>query len=361
MLAVNTAGLLARRTALEELGGLEPALPVFGNDLDLGWRAAAAGRTTLVVPRAVVFHAEAAHRGLRRTPLTGARTHFQERRAALWTLLANSRGAFLPLQVVRLVLGTLLRTLGLLLVRAPGAAVDEVAALASVLVRPGELRAARRRRREARGGAGPDQARVRRLLAPPWLPYRHGLDALGDAAAALGEHASDVAERRRLAAAERDPSSLAARRVAHDDGRDDLDDPGLLTRVVTSPVALLLVLVMVALLVAARAGLGTVVGGALSPAPDSAGRWWSLRAGVLARAGPGHRRARAPRRAAAGRAGLGADGPAGAVSALMLLSAPLALGASWRLLRRGRPPRRPPRAVALAAPARGRRPTRWCR
>ena len=39
---------------------------------------------------------------LRRTPLTGRHTHYQERRAALYTLLANARRRALPLQVVRL-------------------------------------------------------------------------------------------------------------------------------------------------------------------------------------------------------------------------------------------------------------------
>ena len=83
VLAVNTAGMLVRRRTLRELGGFERALPIFGNDIDFGWRAAAAGRRTIVVPQAVVFHAEAAHRGSRRTSLTGRHTHYQERRAAL--------------------------------------------------------------------------------------------------------------------------------------------------------------------------------------------------------------------------------------------------------------------------------------
>ena len=72
VLAVNTAGMLVRASVLEELGGFDETLAMFGNDIDFGWRAAATGRTTLVVPDAVVFHAEAAHRGVRRTPLTGA-------------------------------------------------------------------------------------------------------------------------------------------------------------------------------------------------------------------------------------------------------------------------------------------------
>ena len=69
--AVGSAGMLVRRSVLEELGGFDEQLPIFGNDIDFGWRAAAAGHRTLVVPGAVVFHAEAAHRGVRRTPLTG--------------------------------------------------------------------------------------------------------------------------------------------------------------------------------------------------------------------------------------------------------------------------------------------------
>ncbi len=90
VLAVNTAGMLVRRTVLNQLGGFDRQLPIFGNDIDFGWRAAQAGHRTIVVPQAVVFHAEAAHRGIRRTPITGRHTHYQERRAALYTLLANS-------------------------------------------------------------------------------------------------------------------------------------------------------------------------------------------------------------------------------------------------------------------------------
>ena len=73
------------------------------------------------MPQAVVFHAEAAHRGLRRTPLTGRHTHYQERRAALFTLLANSRSRVWPLQAVRLAFGTFVRMFGYLAIRSPGA------------------------------------------------------------------------------------------------------------------------------------------------------------------------------------------------------------------------------------------------
>ncbi|MEV5002676.1 glycosyltransferase family 2 protein [Nocardioides sp. LML1-1-1.1] len=335
VLAVNTAGMLVRRTVLEELGGLDPELPIFGNDVDLGWRAAAAGRTTLIVPQAVVFHAEAAHRGVRRTPLTGRHTHFQERQAALFTLLANARGATLPFQVLRLVLGTLLRMIGLLCVRAVGEALDEAAALVAVLRHPGRVRAARRTRKEAvaalRGGEGPDRARVRRLLAPWWLPYRHGLDLLGDLLAAATNQAADVAERRRAAAAERD-AGTAPPAARHRDEDEDYADTGWVVRFLTNPYAVVTALVVVALLIGVRDVYGGFSGGALSPAPGSAGDWWRLHTESWHPIGVGSEVPAPPYVLALAVLGL-PFGPATLVSLLMALAAPVALWGAWRFLR----------------------------
>lgn len=335
VLAVNTAGMLVRRAVLEELGGFDPALPIFGNDLDLGWRAAAAGRTTLVVPRAVVFHAEAAHRGTRRTPLTGRHTHFQERRAALFTLLANGRGITLPFQVLRLVLGTFWRVLGLFAVRAVGEGLDEVAALVAVLRHPGDVRSARRARREAvaalRGEEGPDRERVRRLLAPWWLPYRHGLDFLGDLLAAATNQAADVAERRRAAAAERDAAS-APPVARHRDEDDDFADTGWVVRFFTSPTALATAVVVLALLIGVREVVGGVSGGALSPTPGSVGDWWRLHGEGWHPIGFGSDVPAPPYVLVLAVLGL-LVGPTLLVSLLMALAAPLALWGAWRFLR----------------------------
>ncbi|HWJ65968.1 MAG TPA: glycosyltransferase family 2 protein [Nocardioides sp.] len=335
VLAVNSAGMLVRREVLEELGGFDPALPIFGNDLDLGWRAAATGRTTLVVPRAVVFHAEAAHRGIRRTGLTGRHTHFQERRAALFTLLANARTATLPLQVVRLALGSVLRMIGLLCVRAVGEALDEIAALIVVLRHPGRLRAARRARAEAiaavRGADGPDRARVRRLLAPWWLPYRHGLDLVGDLVAAATNQAADVAERRRAAAAERD-AATAPPAARHRDEEDDFADTGWVVRFFTNPAALATTLIVLALLIGVRAVVGGVSGGALSPAPESAGDWWGLHLEGWHPIGFGSEVPAPPYVLPLAVLALPL-GPSLLVSLLMALSAPVALWGAWRFLR----------------------------
>ena len=319
-LAVNTAGMLVRRSVLAELGGFDEQMPIFGNDIDFGWRAAAAGHQTLVVPQAVVFHAEAAHRGVRRTPLTGRHIHYQERRAALYTLLVNASTRSLPWRVLRLGLGTLVRMLGLLLVRQVGQALDELAALVSLYGKPGLVLRARRERQ--RRGAGTTD--VRPLLAPWWLPYRHGLDVVSDLAAAATNQASDVAERRRIAAGK------PVRVVDEEDPW--AEEQGWVARFLTNPVAVGGVLFVALALVGAREAFGTVAGGALSPVPASVSDWWQL-----------HLQSRHP-------IGQGTEVPAPAyvlplallgslvgttatVSLLLVLAVPLSFWGAWRFLR----------------------------
>ncbi|WP_210650443.1 glycosyltransferase family 2 protein [Nocardioides sp. SYSU D00065] len=336
VLAVNTAGMLVRRDVLEALGGLDEELPIFGNDIDFGWRAALAGHRTLVVPQAVVFHAEAAHRGLRRTPLTGRHTHYQERRAALFTSLANVSSRGFAWQYVRLFLGSLLRVVGFLAVRSVGEALDELAAALSVHGRPGQVLAARRERARRREG---EPADVRRLLAPAWLPYRHGLDFVTDLASAATSQAADVAERRRLArAADAAPGVVDGgerrREQAEDDDEAYLTDTGLVARFFTNPVAVVLVLFGVLALVAGREALGSITGGALSPVPSAAGDWWRLHAATWHPLGTG---TDVPAPAYVLPFAIAASillGHTGAVvSALMLLAVPVAAWGAWRLLR----------------------------
>ncbi|MCM0619379.1 glycosyltransferase [Nocardioides bruguierae] len=338
VLAVNTAGLLVRRSVLEELGGLDPRLPVFGSDIDLGWRAAARGHTTVVVPQAVVFHAEASHRGLRRTPLTGRHTHFAERRAALYVLLANSRGGWrLPFHLVRLTLGTLLRMLGFLLLRSPGEALDELAALLATVAQPRIMRAAHKERRAA---ATAPAGQVRSLLPPWWLPYRQGLDLVADLLAALFSSAADVAERRREAAAAADPSSFAARRLAAERAAAEAEegdvgaDTGAVARFLSNPVAVALTVLVLSLLVASRDAWGTVVGGGLAPAPDTLGGWWQVWTESVHDVGSA---SDVPAPALVGPllwlGAVLAASPALAVSAVMVLAAPVALLGAWRFLR----------------------------
>ncbi len=268
VLAVNTAGMLVRRSVLEQLG-FDRRLPIFGNDLDFGWRAARAGHRTIVVPDAVVFHVEAAHRGVRRTELTGRHFRRSERQAALYTLLVNGSARSLPFRGVRLLLGSLLRVLGFLLVRSPGEAADELAAVAAVYGQPWRVWSGRRHRRRT---ATVSHGEVRHLLAPVWLPYRHGLDFVSDVAAAVAHQASDLSAARRsrsLGAMDTGPVDPEAQNLP--------EDTGLVARLVTNPVIGVFVLLVVLAFVAARGMLGTgaLAGGALLPAPASAAHWWS--------------------------------------------------------------------------------------
>ena len=327
VLAVNTAGMLVRRWVLDELGGFDRELPIFGNDLDFGWRAALAGRHTVIVPQAIVFHAEAAHRGLRQTPLTGRHTHFQERRSALFTLLANSPSRFLLWRTIRLAFGTFWRVIGFLLVRSVGEALDELAALLSIYAHPGQIAAARRQRRDL---VTADREDVKPLLAPGWLPYRHGLDFLSDIAAAVTLQASDVAERRRAAKIAADGGPVRRHQEEDELG----EDSGIVVRFLTNPVAVLLALFVIAALIGSRAAWGHVSGGALSPAPLQASSWWgtyvehwhALLNGTDVPA-PAY-----VLPLAVGASLLGGNAPL-LVSLILVLSVPVGLWGAWRFLR----------------------------
>lgn len=327
VLAVNTAGMLVRREVLEELDGFDPQLPLYGNDLDFGWRAARAGYRTVAVPDAIVFHAEAAHRGLRRTRLLGrrTRTHRAEREAALYTLLANASSRALPWQVLRLFLGTLLRFLGYLLARSPGHAGDEIAALVNVYRRPDRIREARRRRRIQHGDQPPD---VRELLAPWWLPYRHGLDFLDDLATAAANQGREAAERRRVARAEE--SGVVLERS---DEEEFPQDTGLLARFLTSPVALTLTAFALLCVWGAREAFGHLSGGALSPTPATDNDWWRLLIEGWHQLGQGTD-APAPGYLLplAAMASVLLGKPAVAISVLLLLAVPVAAWGAWRFL-----------------------------
>lgn len=348
VLAVNTAGMLVRRDVLQDLGGFDPQLPIFGNDLDFGWRAGRAGHGVLVVPRAVLFHAEASSDGARVTELTGDYPHRADRAAALYTLLANVPSRKLAWQTLRLFLGTLLRVLGFLVVRAPGEARDELLALWDVYSRPRVVRAGRRWR--AAAGRSPEPAqrraadrRASRLLARWWVPYRHGLDALVDLGQALTAGASDVAERRRaqkalttVAPTVNAPAAPVRPRGGAAPGADDEEvyaDTGWVARFITNPVALGLLLVLVLVTVAAREAFGTVIGGALSPVPAQVGDWWRLYLDHHHSLGTGSDVAAPGYVPLLALLGSVLGGPTHAISVLMLGSVPLAIWGAWRLLR----------------------------
>jgi GT2 family glycosyltransferase len=269
VLAVGTAGALMRRDVWDEVGGLDPALPVFRDDLDLGWRVNAAGHRVVVVPTARIRHARAATTGRRVTPAAPGSPAGVDRRNALLVLLAHAAGPRLLTALPRLVLGCLLRALGFLLTRQVGAARDELAALLAVLARPGRLLAARRQR--ARTRTVPPRA-LKPLLAKRSGRARARLEALADWASGGAA-----------------PGAAPMLGDPGPDGPDDLEDlappgGGALRRLLLRPGVLVTLTLALLALLAERAVLafhgGRLVGGALLPVPGGAKDLWASYVGA---------------------------------------------------------------------------------
>jgi GT2 family glycosyltransferase len=153
VLAVSTAGALIRREVFEELGGFDRNLELFRDDVDFGWRMHVAGHSALVVTSAIGYHAQAAATERRGIDIAGAPLHrplLLDRRNAAYVLLANSSWWKLPLLAIQLLSGALIRSVAFLFAKLPGYASDEILAIASLLIHPGELLAARKSRRSQR-------------------------------------------------------------------------------------------------------------------------------------------------------------------------------------------------------------------
>ena len=261
VLAVGSAGLLIRRDVWDQLDGFDPRLVMFRDDLDLGWRANLAGHRVCVVPDAVVHHAEAASRGRRTPQAAGGRAHRADRRSALHVLLANAPWYAVPWHGLRLGVGSALRTLGLLLSKAPGEALDEIAAM-SVLVNLGALARARRARRPLRKVS---PGSVRRLLAPPLSGVRHTFEWANGLLAGRIDLSASVGSAMESGPTGEDEDSLTA-------------GPSRFGSLARRPGFLLFLGLTVVSLVAFR-GLvtdaGQLLGGMLLPAPDGAGAMWA--------------------------------------------------------------------------------------
>ena len=181
VLAVSTAGALIRRDVFEELGGLDPNLTLFRDDVDFGWRARAAGHSVMVATGAVAFHAQASANERRTVEVDGAFLHrplLLDRRNAAYVLLSNSSWWILPWLVIQLLGTAIARAIGYLIAKLPGYAADEILAVGSLIVRPGLIIAARKVRKKQRFVS----ARVIAEFIPPrWSQIRLASEGVVDA------------------------------------------------------------------------------------------------------------------------------------------------------------------------------------
>lgn len=172
VLSVSTAGALIRRDVFEELGGFDSNLELFRDDVDFGWRLHRAGHGVLAVSNAVGFHAQAAATERRAIDVQGAFLHrprLLDRRNAAYVLLANASWWKLPILTVQLFGGALIRSVGYLFAKLPGYAGDEILAIGSLLIHPGELIDARKKRRSERFVAS---SVVKQFIPSRWTQLR---------------------------------------------------------------------------------------------------------------------------------------------------------------------------------------------
>jgi GT2 family glycosyltransferase len=255
-LAVSSPGMLVRRDVWDSVGGFDPAMALFREDVDFCWRVHAAGYRVRVITDAIVYHAEASAR--RRRPVSVARRPRQlDRTNAMLTLIGNLPAMQALVSAAGNLAVSILRALFFLLGKRLAAGLDELAAVGSVLGHPLRLLAMRRRRARGRRAA---YGRLRRDL-PPGRSLRRIAEFMASAMSKSG--AADTAGSHH---ATDDP----------DDADYLLTDIGLAQRIMTHPGVLLFLALTAISLVAERSllGSGPIGGGELIPAWGGASGLW---------------------------------------------------------------------------------------
>lgn len=263
VLAVSSAGMLVRRDVWDQLGGFDPSLPIFRDDIDFCWRVGGAGHRVLIVTEAVAYHAEAAARRRRRISSASDHPRRLDRRNALFVLLANLPFGGMVGAFIRNSLASLLRVLMYVVAKQPANAYDEAVAITSVWVTPVRLIRARFRRRENRRRT---YSAIRPFLARG-VAMRQFTDMVANMLS--GSPALDTPGRHQ---------AVLAAPQAEDDEDPLRDDQSLLRRVMARPGVLLVLALTVVTLIAERSlfvGAG-LAGGALPPVWGGASDLWDL-------------------------------------------------------------------------------------
>ncbi len=261
-LAVSTCGMLVRTAVWQDLDGLDPALPVFRDGVEFGWRAHLNGYRVVTTPAAEMTHRQVGRGGLRPHGLTGRRPGKVDRLLGMVVVAGHAPGKMLPLVWLRLVWSCVLHAVGYLLGKVPGRALDEVLALAAFVAHPGRIADLRTRTAAIDPSPGTEEVVVS-LRPPSWSSLRVASDAIGGA----------LSERYQSVAGDADAASLDE--LTGDEFSSVAEDRP--RYIWLSPVVVTLVLTVVASLVAARGlfGTGSLSAPMLLPAPDTLGALWA--------------------------------------------------------------------------------------
>lgn len=322
VMAVSSAGMLVRRDVWEQLGGFDPALPLFRDDLDFCWRARRAGERVLVATDAVLHHREASAHGRRARAHITQHPHRADREAGVHVLLAHASPLIGPFQAAWLILQSALRAIGFLLGKDLRAARDEVTAVADIAIHPGRLGDSRERVRSTSVHPASVVADLRpRLL---WQ-LRQSFEALIGIVSTSGSNV--------------DTSVSALESGPIDDEAAYLADTGShwVRRLLWRPSVLLVVVLAifsVAVTVPLWIGSGVLQGGALLPTAGGASDLWDAYQRSWHDVGPGSYVPSAPYLVVLWLISLFLLGKAWlAVSVVLLLVIPLAGWAAYMSLR----------------------------
>ncbi len=259
-LAVSSCGMLVAARVWTELGGFDPAVPVFRDGTEFGWRARLSGHRVLTSPYAAMVHRQVGRAGLRLGGAVGWRPNATDRALGLALVVGHSPAPLVPLVYARLLLGCLLRSIGYVLGKVPRRAADELVAGWWLLRHTSRVRAIRSRVAEL--GTDPERRRQVAALRPPWWSsWRVGLETLS--AAVANRYTSIAGDLDSVSLDELTGDEFAAR------GDEKPTSPWF------SPVVLTTVLTVVLSLLAARTLLrgGSLTASALLPAPTFTGLW----------------------------------------------------------------------------------------
>jgi GT2 family glycosyltransferase len=255
VLAVGSAGMLVRRDVWERLGGFDPALRFFRDDVDFCWRVQAAGLRVQVVTDAILYHREL---GARRRRPTEGNARRLDRRNALYVLAVN-----LPLLTMLRVVGgsiagSLIRAVYFLLTKQLELSAAYAYSVLGLLGHP--IRLIRGRRKRAAGIAEGYYA-VRVFIPPARTLFRlaekvAGLVSNGPPQASYGRHQATIEE--------------------SEEDEQFVDQQSVLRRIIGHPGVQLFVALLVIALVAERRLLTATPlgGGALVPAWGGAAALW---------------------------------------------------------------------------------------
>lgn len=248
VLGGSTAGLFVSRAAHEQLGGLDPQIPLFHDGTDLGWRAHRAGLSVVSEPKAALYHRQMGRHGERDSALIGSDPVATERALGMRVVAAHS--ARPRWRRLVMALSCLFAGLGLLVGKAPRSALAEWRAGARILT----------------DRAVPDLAQQRQGLTgqvgPQLLPTRRqGLVRVADqVGTAFNERYHDYRE---------DHDEISIDELTG----DEYTGPQSRVHIASPALALMGVMAVLALLASRRWwGMGELTGPALNPAPRTLGQ-----------------------------------------------------------------------------------------